>query len=376
MGAVQNDVATIIRLQFSITSYTSLTMYASRLAWRSLRQTIRLKPFKPRFASYQRFGQKPQYSNFGPFARVQYIWRNYQTPILITGAGGGTFYVLNLEEVPVSHRRRFNCISPELEKKLLAGQGYEEILQEFRGKFLPDHHPYTQMVARVVQRLLPAAEGLAGDEFVIHVIDDPRQQNAFVMPGGKVFVFTGILPICEDENGLATVLGHEIAHNIAHHVSERISRSVYLVPLIFFTAFLFDISGQLSSTIVDLFLGLPNGRVQESEADHIGLFLMAASCYDPSAAVGFWERMKKAEKGAPPQFLSTHPSSYNRIHAIQQWLPEAQRRFADSGCSTTSLYMNDFKNALSRSPMDQVSTNDDFSTLRSNQTSGKDDDFF
>lgn len=317
-----------------------------------------------RFASYQRFNPGNQkYSNFRPIARAQYVFRNYQRAILITGAAGGTFYVINLEEVPVSHRRRFNFISPELEKQLLAGAGYEEILQQYRGKILPQDHPQTQMVVRVVQRLLPAAGDLAGHDWEVHVIDEPSEKNAFVMPGGKVFVFTGILPICKDENGLATVLGHEIAHNVAHHMAERFSRNIYILPAIFVTAYVLDTSAQLSSTLVSLFLSLPNGRTQESEADYIGLRMMAESCYDPQAAVDFWERMKKAEQGAPPQFLSTHPSNYNRIEAIQRWVPEAKQRFADSGCSTTSSYMNQFQNTLSR-------------PIQASQPTNEEDDFF
>lgn len=229
-----------------------------------------LKPQQQRFASYnyQRFDQrggKQSWSNFGPTARAQYLWRNYQTPILITGAAGGTVYVINLEEVPVTHRRRFNIISPETEKKIMA-DGYEQVLGEYRGKILPANHPYTQLVARVVKRLLPSTGGLAGDDWAVHVIDEPRERNAFVMPGGKVFVFSGILPIAEDEDGLAAVLGHEIAHNVAHHSAERLSRSGFLAVIAFFGAYLFDVSGAASQTVVNLLLSLPNSRTQEAEA--------------------------------------------------------------------------------------------------------------
>ena len=105
---------------------------------------------------------------------------------------------------------------------------YNQLLGEFKGRVLPREHPYTQLVAKITERLIPATHGLAGDgDWQVHVIDDPNTVNAFVLPGGKVFVFTGIFPIAGDENGLATVLGHEIAHNVAHHVGERLSRQVF-----------------------------------------------------------------------------------------------------------------------------------------------------
>lgn len=232
--------------------------------------------FQQRWATYQYFpgpnkggkqgGAGPKYSNFRPFARAQYVWYNYQKPILVVGAAGGGVYVLNLEQVPITGRRRFNIVGPDLEKQIAQGGGYDEIIQQYRGKILPDSHPVTRVVAKVVERLLPATQGLAGDEWKVHVIDDPEQMNAFVMPGGKVFVFTGILPVCQDENGLAAVLGHEIAHNMAHHVAERLSRQVPILLATVAGSLIFDVSGQMSSQIVQLLLSLPNSRTQESEA--------------------------------------------------------------------------------------------------------------
>lgn len=312
----------------------------------------RIPQFQPRrpASRYSRFGEKPrdsqqqsqqqrqqrqqQWSNFGPVYRAQYIWRSYKTPLLVTGAGGGTLYYINLEEVPISGRRRFNILSPEKEKEFFGGsEMYNSVLQEFRGKILPADHPLTVTVANVVERLLPTVGSLAGDDWRVHVIDDPNTMNAFVMPGGKVFVFSGILPTCQDENGLAAVLGHEIAHNVAHHAAERISRSGFIMLSAFLVSFIFDVSGQIGNSISEIILSLPNSRTQESEADHIGLLMMAQACYDPQAALDFWERMRQTERRAPPQFLNTHPSSYNRAEEIRKWLPEAQRIYQDTGCS-------------------------------------------
>jgi metalloendopeptidase OMA1, mitochondrial len=308
-----------------------------------------------RFASrYSRFGQntgsgkqQQQWSNFGPVYRAQYLWRNYQRPIIVVGAGGGVFYIYNLEEVPVTRRRRFNLISPSTEVELFGGeQPYNTILRSYHGRILPGDHPLTIQVAQVVEKLLPTTRGLAGDDWRVHVIDDPREKNAFVMPGGKVFVFSGILPICQDENGLAAVLGHEIAHNVAHHAAERASRSSFVMLIAFAFSYLFDVSGQFGGGIADLILSLPNSRTQEAEADHIGLLMMAEACYNPQAALDFWARMKTAEQFEPPQFLSTHPSHYNRIEEIKKWLPDAQRIYDDTGCGSPSRYTTDFAEAL------------------------------
>ncbi|EXJ89158.1 hypothetical protein A1O3_02222 [Capronia epimyces CBS 606.96] len=337
-----------------------------RLAGRATRSTVRsgsqfqqLPPFQPRRSIYQRprytrfnnrrggqwSNDQEQWGSFGPLYRAQYIWRSYQKPIVFVGAGGTLFYVYNLEEVPITHRRRFNILSPETEKQLSEG-AYQSTLQEYNGRILSSNHPLTKQVARVVERILPATGGLAGDDWRVHVIDDPQMKNAFVIPGGKVFVFTGILPICKTEAGLATVLGHEIAHNVAHHMAERLSRSslTLLASLLF--ALLFQVDTRISNSAVDLLLELPNSRTQETEADHIGLLLMAEACYDPREAVAFWERMKASERYAPPQLLSTHPSSYNRVDHIEKWLPDAQTIYIDKGCSGLRQFATDFKQTM------------------------------
>ena len=253
--------------------------------------------------------------------------------------------------------------------------------REYGRRFLPEGHQSVQLVRKVVQRLLATREksGTAeeGEDWDVHVIDDPSNVNAFVTPGGKVFVFTGILPICQDENGLATVLSHEISHTLARHTAERVSRQVILLPLVLGTAYVFDISGQLSNTMVSLLLSLPNGRVQESEADHIGLLMMGEACYDPGEAVKFWERMTQYEKsrggGAPPQFMSTHPSSYNRIGAIKGWMPQAMQKFNESNCAGTGGYLEQFRE---RMPGGRMGAGMPGGQRVQEVAAGDDDDFF
>ncbi len=137
----------------------------------------------------------------------------------------------------------------------------------------------------------------------------PDTANAFVLPGGKVFVFSGIFPVVRNDAGLAAVLGHEIAHNLAQHLAERLSQAIgvniLLGSVLVLSGFL---AVPFAGTILDLFFERPMGRRQESEADYIGLMMMAEACYDPREAVDFWARMEKAGGQQPPEWLSTHPS--------------------------------------------------------------------
>jgi len=141
------------------------------------------------------------------------------------------------------------------------------------------------------------------------------ERNAFVIPGGKVFVYTGILDIARNDDGLAAILGHEIAHNLAHHAAEQMSGMVLLEPirwtLIFLDSlgFTYGLGRIIGSIFMDFGIMRPASRKQESEADYIGLIMMAKACYDPRAAVGVWERMEKAMRQEEvPEWLSTHPS--------------------------------------------------------------------
>ncbi|GFF23618.1 probable T-complex protein 1 subunit theta [Aspergillus lentulus] len=262
---------------------------------------------------------------------------------VIIGVVIGGIYTSNVETVEMTGRRRFNCVSSHQELKM-GQQSYEEVLRSTRGKILPENHPLAIMVNRVLRRLIPQAP-IEGADWRVHVIKDDGMVNAFVLPGGKVFVYTGILPICKDEDGLAAVLGHEIAHVVAHHPAERMSNNILTVGAVFLISMLFDISGQIPSLLLNLMYSLPNSRTQEAEADNIGLMMMSKACFNPEAAVGLWARMQKAEQEAPPQFLSTHPSSYNRMEAIRGWLGKAEEIYEDSGCSTLGNYMPGFRQA-------------------------------
>lgn len=169
-----------------------------------------------------------------------------------------------------------------------------------------------------------------------------------------MFVFSGILPITQSDSGLAAVLGHEIAHNLAHHAAERMStaiigRGIFMALQLGYTLLTGDSSGAMGDYLgrmaLDLGFMRPGSRKQESEADYIGLMMMSEACYDPEAAVGLWERMEQAQKDAPPEFLSTHPSNTNRVAKIKQWMTEAEAKREGSGCEATRQQYQGFANA-------------------------------
>ncbi|KAI8942220.1 hypothetical protein NX059_000303 [Plenodomus lindquistii] len=305
-----------------------------------------------RFYQQYSFGRGPQYKRFTAARGVAGLltrWAAkptfYRDVGLITAATGGV-YVYNLEEVPVSGRRRFNIISPRLEEAM-GKSTVEQVRQEYQGRILPDHDPRVRKVKEVLDRILPFAEGegLKDLDWEVAVIDSP-EQNAFVAPGGKVFVFTGILPLCRDDDGIAAVLGHEIAHVVAHHTAERMSQAP-LVLLGVLALSLFDISFYSGKMLIDLFLSMPASRKHEAEADFIGLILSSSACFRPEAAMEFWARMEKiAGQQAPPQMLSTHPSNHNREEKIREWLPKAKAKAENSHCGIAGQYVDEFNSAF------------------------------
>jgi predicted Zn-dependent protease len=163
--------------------------------------------------------------------------------------------------------------------------------------------------------------------------------NAFCMPGGKVAFYSGIMPVCQSEAGVAAVMGHEVAHAIAHHGSERVSQQMVANiggQILGVALGAGSGSGGVSANVIMTAYGLgaqygvlmPFSRAQESEADLLGLELMALAGYDPEEAVFLWQRMSSQKGGSgPPYFLSTHPSDSQRIEKIKSWLPEIRARY-------------------------------------------------
>jgi predicted Zn-dependent protease len=243
----------------------------------------------------------------------------------------GLLAVVACTSAPYTRRSQLVLVSPEQEAKLGA-QAFRQVLGESRVETRPAVNRPVQEVGRRLARAANREEF----QWEFAVIDDPKQVNAFALPGGKVAVYTGLFPIAQDTTGLAVVLGHEIAHVLARHGAERMSQGL-----------LAQAGGSLLGALLgggptaDLILAaygvgaqvgvlLPYSRTQESEADHIGLLLMAQAGYDPRAALGFWQRMERVGGNGPPEFLSTHPSHGTREQQIEAWLPEAMRHYQAS----------------------------------------------
>ncbi|MDA8130608.1 MAG: M48 family metallopeptidase [Elusimicrobia bacterium] len=232
--------------------------------------------------------------------------------------------------VPYTNRHQFNIISaPEEDKMGL--QAWQEVLSKAK---LSGDARAAAMVERVGRRIAAAADQ-PGYDWQFKLIDDPKTVNAFCLPGGRVAVYSGILPLTQDETGLAVVMSHEVAHALAHHGAERMSQGE-LVSL-GGTALQMGMSNKdpkVQQQVMNAFgMGanvgvlLPFSRSHEAEADHIGLILMAKAGYDPRAAVPFWQRMEASGGKKPPELLSTHPSDAQRIKKIEAELPEALRYY-------------------------------------------------
>jgi predicted Zn-dependent protease len=227
--------------------------------------------------------------------------------------------------VPHTGRSQLLLISTQEEAAL----GAQAFATELRRSRLATAPAVTAAIEEVGQRLARAADQPHfAWQFV--ALDAPEVQNAFCLPGGKVAVYTGLFPIAESTNGLAVVMGHEIAHAIARHGAERMSQQIASQAGGVVLAALFG--GQPGADLVlaaygvgtEVGLLLPYGRAHELEADRIGLTLMARAGYDPRGATAFWQRMERASGGdGPPVFLSTHPSDEARARQITHWLGEA-----------------------------------------------------
>ena len=236
-----------------------------------------------------------------------------------------TLAPLGCETVPYTGRRQLQLVSPD-EEAQMGVQSYQQIMGKAT---LSTDSQANALVQRVGSRIAAVTDLKYSWEF--KVIADDKQVNAFALPGGKVAVYTGMLPVTRDEAGLAAVLGHEIGHVVARHGGERLSQQMGVQTA---TELLAGMASSNPTTVqlVSAALGagaqvgvlLPFSRQQESEADHLGMILMAKAGYDPHAALTLWQRMAELAKGQrPAEWLSTHPSEATRVQQIQGWLPEA-----------------------------------------------------
>ncbi len=241
--------------------------------------------------------------------------------------------------VPLTERKQLRII-PQNQLLSMSFQQYEQVKQESK---LSTDKVKVDMINNVGARISKSADEFVRErnlnmrfEWEFILIEDDNTINAWCMPGGKVAFYTGILPLTENADGVAVVMGHEIAHALADHGNERMSQGL-LVQLggmgldlalskepqatrnLWFQAY--GLGAQVGML-------LPYSRKHEYEADYIGLILMAKAGYDPYAAVSFWERMSKLGGQKPPEFLSTHPADESRVAKLKEHLPEAMKYYS------------------------------------------------
>lgn len=246
-----------------------------------------------------------------------------------------SFPILSCYKAPVTGRSQFIILTQSQENEM----GLTAFKEVLKNEELSDNQSYNNAVTRVGQRIA-AVSDTQNYTWDFKVIEDDEQINAFALPGGKVAVYTGILPVAQTDAGLATVIAHEVAHVAARHGGERVSTGILAqlgavgvgAAMGGSDPYVYEAVMQAYGLGANVGVLLPFGRSQESEADRIGLVYMAKAGYDPREAIAFWQRMDKAVKGKPqpPEFLSTHPGYGTRIRNLQRWLPEATAYYNSS----------------------------------------------
>lgn len=253
-------------------------------------------------------------------------------PLLIAGLIAG-FKYCTAEKItnPETGRSVRVALSSEQEEQL-GLQSYREVLSQ---SDVVERGPERDLVVRVAGRLAKTTGPAASDfKWQVNVVRSP-QANAFCLPGGKIVVFTGILPFTRSEAALAAVMGHEMAHAVARHGSQRLLRTSLAQTVLMGANFSMGNMDSQQRQMVMAALGtgaqygmlLPFSREHETEADEMGLLYMARAGYDPHEAITFWERMSSAGGNQAPEFASTHPSYARRIQDLEAFMPKAMAEY-------------------------------------------------
>jgi len=238
--------------------------------------------------------------------------------------------LVGCRSVPFTGRKQLLLIGSNQELAL-GEEAYREVLKDVK---LSDNAAMTEILVRVGQRIASVTSDTEDFEWEFSLIES-KAVNAFCLPGGKVAVYTGILPICRTEGGLAAVVGHEVAHALARHGAERMSHGMVagLVGMGIGTA-MQSADPAIREGVMAVYgagatvgVVLPFSRAHEDEADEIGVRLMARAGYEPIEAVELWERMSQLEGDRPPEWLSTHPLPENRVERLRRLLPTMQHEY-------------------------------------------------
>ena len=273
-------------------------------------------------------------------------------PILTAVLPALLLLVSSCTQVAITGRKQLNIV-PDPMVNSMALDEYHSFLKDNKLSTDPQAAAMVHEVGKRISQAVETyfhqqgmADRIADFQWEFNLVDND-EKNAWCMPGGKVVIYTGILPVTQDENGLAVVMSHEIAHAVARHGNERMSQElVFQMGGIALSTAMKDYPDATRQIFMTSYgLGgevgvlLPYSRVQESEADHLGLIFMGMAGYNPQTAVEFWQRMAASKDGAAaPEFLSTHPSDRTRIEKIKQELPEAMRYYYQATGQTPPAY--------------------------------------
>src|SRR6516162_1334643 len=253
-------------------------------------------------------------------------------PLVLAGVFLAYQYFSSEKFVNPETGRKSHVAMSTREEASLGLQSYQQVLSQSQSI---DSGPELEMVRRVASRLA-SATGQAGADFDWRVsLIQSDYVNAFCLPGGKIVVYTGILPVANSDAALATVLGHEMAHATSRHGAQRVfEQNLAQTAMAGVAGSLSDMDYQKQAAIMSAFgagaqygVLMPFSRNHESEADHIGLIYMARAGYDPRESITFWQRMEQANPAQPPEFLSDHPSHGTRIQQLESWMPQALEEY-------------------------------------------------
>lgn len=270
------------------------------------------------------------------------MWISKKIIFVATTLAVTTALYTSCKRVAVTGRSQLSLV-PESQMISMSSEQYAQVIQ--KGP-LSTNVTQAAMIKRVGNTIKTAVEKymaeqgrskeLEGYNWEFNLIQNDSTVNAWCMPGGKVAFYTGILPVCIDENGIAVVMGHEVAHAIAHHGNERMSQGIVEQAGGQVASVMLANKSPLTQQLFQTAYGagaqygviLPFSRKHESEADKMGLVFMAMAGYDPHQAIEFWKRMTTAMAGqAPPEFMSTHPSDARRVADLEAFLPEALKYY-------------------------------------------------
>ncbi|XP_063437404.1 metalloendopeptidase OMA1, mitochondrial-like [Mytilus trossulus] len=264
-------------------------------------------------------------------------WKEILLAISGISVLGSLYYWSHIQEAPITGRRRFIAFTDNQFQRVMKIEA-EQLQEQLKEKILPNNHPLYPVLLKIVQRLYDANTDIKEVEmqkWTLAIVDDPDNVNAFVLPTGDVFVYTGLIKFVETEDELAIVLGHEMAHAILKHAAESLSQAQwidYFVILIMAAlwavipydgiAFVFN---WFVHKVTEYMLHLPHNRLHETEADKVGLELAAKACFDVRFGTVFWRKFElkdKVDNGKLPEWLSTHPASEKRVDFFEHFIPE------------------------------------------------------